>query len=431
MLSDIHEWATNTDFITFLFVLGTVVTLVLAPLVASAGVPTGDTGPPATDDVYVSASTDEPLRKYEGDTITTYGTPSRYFGIEFVNESVVAAKHVSGVRNASRCAPHDPPCSLSIIRKYNRENPRDKTTLFTLSHPHKKANEIHDVSYDPDRNEYVIVDMETESMVGFSPNGTVQWRWNASSYYDAPKNPTEQDWLHINDVDVIAPGEYMISVRNTHQLLLLEQQGNGNVGITEVVNKNRSTEILARQHNPQWLDDGRILVADSINNRIVELERQDNGRWTVAWKLTHAGGHQFIWPRDADRLPSGLTVVTDTRTNRVVAVHKNGSIAWGIETVHAPYESEVYPGEYSQSYPKMNGSYNPPTYNGSYTGGPINQMLQADSRVRSFDWYPNTVPLAFDAVIQGYVVLLLTFITYKLWVLGRKGVRKAATAVRD
>ena len=52
---------------------------------------------------------------------------------------------------------------------------------------------------------------------------------------------------------------------------------------------------------------------------MVELHER-NGSWEVAWGVDSAQEVRFDWPRDADRLPNGNTLITDSRNNRVVEV---------------------------------------------------------------------------------------------------------------
>jgi hypothetical protein len=193
--------------------------------------------------------------------------------------------------------------------------------------------EVHDVEVlGSDR--YLVADMDRERLL-LVTNSTVEWTWHARSHYDAPADPTRTDWLHINDVDALGDGRYLVSVRNANQLLIIER----GAGVVEVINEDGDPAVLNRQHNPQWLGDGRVLVADSENNRIVELARE-NGTWTVAWELHGAAGTPFDWPRDADRLPNGNTLITDSANGRVVEVTPGGEVVWATTGLALPYEAD-------------------------------------------------------------------------------------------
>jgi len=198
--------------------------------------------------------------------------------------------------------------------------------------------EVHDVEYLPQRGEVLIADMDRERVFALNLSSkTITWQWNASQRYEAPPEPTRTDWLHINDVDAIDDGRYLISVRNTDQLLILNRSC---ACASEVINRKRSHQLLKEQHNPQWLGDDAVLVADSENDRVVELHQQPNGSWTVAWSAISANGIQFDWPRDADRLPNGNTLVLDTRNNRVVEITKAGDVVWSASIPEQGYDAE-------------------------------------------------------------------------------------------
>jgi hypothetical protein len=207
-------------------------------------------------------------------------------------------------------------------------------------------------------------DMEYERIFTVR-DGNVTWEWNASSFYDAPQDPTTTDWLHINDVDVIGDGRYLVSVRNANQLLIIER----GVGVTEVINEDTTDsndgncrksgqladydddgdvrcgdpDVLNHQHNPQWLGENAVLVADSENDRIVELHKTEDGNWEPVWTLDRAGGVELNWPRDADRLPNGNTLITDTLNRRLVEVNKTGRVVWSVQTERIPYEADRLP----------------------------------------------------------------------------------------
>jgi hypothetical protein len=176
-----------------------------------------------------------------------------------------------------------------------------------------------------------ILDPETEQ---------ITWTWNASEYYDEPADPTKTDWLHINDVDRISEERYLVSVRNANQLLVIER----GEGVVEVINENRDGSVLNRQHNPQWLGNDTVLVADSHNDRVVELQNR-SGEWEAVWSLKSAGGVPFQWPRDADRLENGHTLITDSSNNRIVEVTEQGTVVASYRTPRLPYEADRLPGD--------------------------------------------------------------------------------------
>jgi hypothetical protein len=97
--------------------------------------------------------------------------------------------------------------------------------------------------------------------------------------------------------------------------------------------------VLFEQHNPDYIPADRggpaVLVADSENGRVVEYERT-GGTWNRTWGWTDA---RLQWPRDADRLPSGNTLVVDSHGDRVLEVRPDGQVVWSV-TVGMPYDAE-------------------------------------------------------------------------------------------
>ncbi|MFA9518384.1 aryl-sulfate sulfotransferase [Halopenitus sp. H-Gu1] len=264
------------------------------------------------------------------------------------------------------CAPYPAPCAKTGFRIIDPTTEGGPTVVDEYAFPvrTKTDSEVHDV-VELSTGEFLVADMEHERLFVVE-NGRRTWTWTASSFYDPPEDPTRRDWLHINDVVVIDDDRYLISVRNANQLLIIEQDR----GVVEVINEDddESDEsclvldselidsdgdgdvrcgdptVLNHQHNPQWLDDGAVLVADSGNDRAVELHRNETtGEWKSVWTLENAEGLDLRWPRDADRLENGNTLVTDTRNARLLEVTENGTVVWSHRTSGIPYEAERLP----------------------------------------------------------------------------------------
>ncbi|WP_276273269.1 aryl-sulfate sulfotransferase [Haloarcula litorea] len=301
-----------------------------------------------------------------GEVAWAEGSADSYFDVtRLPNGSVMAGFMHSGYE--AGCGPYEPPCTKTGFRIIDPDASGGPAVTGEYAFPVRTAknSETHDVERLPS-GEYLLSDMEHERIFTVR-DGEITWQWNASSFYDAPPDPTARDWLHINDVDALNDTHYLVSVRNANQLVVVER----GAGVVEVVNADRAAgnddscrsstqlhdfdgdgeircgnpEVLDHQHNPQWLGDGAVLVADSDNDRVVELHRED-GRWTPAWTLERAGGIEIHWPRDADRLDNGNTLVTDTLNKRVFEVTPNGTVVWSTRTPSdspIPYEAERLP----------------------------------------------------------------------------------------
>ena len=310
----------------------------------------------------------------DGERVWSVSDRDSYFDATMMeNGNVVAGFHNNGYE--SGCDPYDPPCTKTGFRVIDPDAEGGPATVSEYTFPVRSPThrEVHDV--EPiGEDSFVFTDMEYERIVVVT-DGEIEWEWRAaeSGFYDAPPDPTTTDWLHINDVDYLGDDRFLVSVRNANQLVVIER----GEGVVDVINEDRSAadddacnirgqlsdydddgeircgnpDVIDHQHNPQWLGDGAILVADSENDRVVELHRQDNGTWRPAWALEEAGGLAFNWPRDADRLPNGNTLVTDSLHKRVVEVNRTGAVVWSNSTDLIPYEADLQPeGELTGPY---------------------------------------------------------------------------------
>ncbi len=270
------------------------------------------------------------------------GDAISYQGVSYLDNGTVLATYADKYR---RCGPYTPPCKRTGVRFIDLQSKPTVSSEWSYPVRTRKDSEVHDAEMLPS-GELLVADMEYESIYTNNlSTGQQTWVWNASQYYDAPSDPTKTDWLHINDVDRIGQGRYLVSVRNTNQLIIVER----GKGVVEVINKDRDPTLLNKQHNPHWLGDGAVVVADSENNRVVELHKNEStGRWEEAWVVYEVDGIPLDWPRDADRLPNGHTLITDSRNNRVVEIRQNGSVVNSYQVPNLPYEADRVP--YDESF---------------------------------------------------------------------------------
>jgi hypothetical protein len=220
--------------------------------------------------------------------------------------------------------------------------------------------DTHDVARMPDGRllvanmRYNDGDVSNDRLFVYDPaDDAVDWEWRFRDHYP---NDTDggfgEDWTHVNDVDVIDDeGRYVLaSPRNFDQVIVLDRTTDE---IRMRLGEDGDHATLNEQHNPDYLerDDGTpvLLVADSENDRVVEYERDcadadprlgagtppTDCSWDRVWTVTG-----FNWPRDADRLPNGNTLVTDTLNHRVVEITPEGEVVWEFHASWGPYDAE-------------------------------------------------------------------------------------------
>lgn len=201
----------------------------------------------------------------------------------------------------------------------------------------------HDVDAIGD-DEYVTVDKGDERnrvVVYNESRDEIVWQYRFEQHTDRfPHDgggPHGKDWTHVNDVDEIRDGVFMVSIRNFDQVVAIERSSKE---ILWTLGEDDNDDILNEQHNPDYIEGQNgttnVLVADSINDRVVEYARVD-GEWNQTWVLE---GGDLNEPRDADRLPNGNTLVTDRRGHRLLEVTPRGKVVWEFYAPWQPYDAE-------------------------------------------------------------------------------------------
>ena len=186
-------------------------------------------------------------------------------------------------------------------------------------------------------DQLLIADKENDRAFIYdrSANETV-WEYDFHEHFPESGGGKPSDWTHFNDIDKVGDGKYLMSPRNFDQAIVVDRDTKE---IELRLGSDDDHEILFEQHNPDYLvsENGTptILVGDSENNRVVEYAK-DGENWTRTWTV---GKNELSWPRDADRLQDGNTLITDSMNHRVVEVTPHGRIVWEFYAPWAPYES--------------------------------------------------------------------------------------------
>ncbi|PSQ13445.1 arylsulfotransferase [Halobacteriales archaeon QS_7_69_60] len=222
--------------------------------------------------------------------------------------------------------------------------------------------------------------------------GDVEWEWLFRDHYpNGTDGGFDEDWTHVNDVEFVGDGERYVlaSPRNFDQVIVIDRRTDD---IVMRLGEDDDYGTLREQHNPDYLEreDGTpvMLVADSENNRVVEYERDCGDadprlgagtppadcEWTLVWSVDG-----FTWPRDADRLPGGNTLVTDTLNHRVVELTPEGEVVWEFYAAWGPYDAER--GAPGSDGPAMadHGTTGQFTVSGGADGSPASRYHVADA----------------------------------------------------
>jgi outer membrane protein assembly factor BamB len=198
--------------------------------------------------------------------------------------------------------------------------------------------------HDADRlasGETVIIDMGQHRVFTVDESGEVTWEWSAIEHLDegsefwadhvegtaredhAYTGPN-QDWTHMNDVDRLRNGNFLLSIRNFDVLVEVDPETDD---IVDVIGTPGDHDVMYEQHDPNYLaEHGTVIISDSENDRIVEYDAET---MREVWRYEGpSSSDQLNWPRDADRLPNGNTLVTDSRGFRVLEINETGEVVW-------------------------------------------------------------------------------------------------------
>ncbi|WP_276298958.1 arylsulfotransferase family protein [Halorussus lipolyticus] len=267
---------------------------------------------------------------------------TRYWDVDPVKGESRTVMYVSADHlNASECSATTP-CTRNVVEEVNLST-GEVTELYARITPRKHSTRWHDVDRIGE-NRLVVADIAQDRVyVVDTETGLVEWSWDAQSEYPLEGGgPYPEDWTHINDVTVLDDGTIMVSMRNQDQVVFLSRE----TGLLEnrTLGEDGRHDIIYEQHNPDYINESNggpaVLVGDSENNRVIEYQREEGangtGDWEQSWIWQDA---RMQWPRDADRLPGGNTLITDSNGNRVFEVNPQGEIVWSVD-VAFPYEAE-------------------------------------------------------------------------------------------
>jgi hypothetical protein len=231
----------------------------------------------------------------------------------------------------------DPPCAYNTIERANLST-GEVTELYGRYDYKETAGEWHDADRIGE-NRLVVADIVADQVfIVNTETEVVEWLWDAQSEYPVEGGgPYPEDWAHVNDVEVLDDGRIMVSLRNQDQVVFLDRETGS---IDEwTLGEEDNYDIQYEQHNPDYIPAERggpaVIVADSENGRVQEFQRVD-GEWERSWQWAD---DRIQWPRDADRLPNGNTLIADTNGKRVIEVGHDGDIVWQVPMTH-PYDVE-------------------------------------------------------------------------------------------
>jgi outer membrane protein assembly factor BamB len=275
-----------------------------------------------------------------GETVWEYDPPNaRVFDVELLENGNVLAS-VAVVTPETDCPDEfddDGTCVHNRVVELDYDS-KDVVWEYDWYDAFPNHHEVHDADRLPS-GETAIVDMGNDRAIVVSEDGRITWEWSAVEHLSegtrfwneyVPEASAgdyrrrETDWTHMNDVDLLANGNFLLSIRN-FDVAVEVRRSDGR--IVAVHGSPGEHATMREQHNPNMLErHGTLLVADSENDRVIEFNTSTG---ETVWRYDGTGsGQRLAWPRDADRLPGGHTLVTDSRNFRVLEVDEDGEVVW-------------------------------------------------------------------------------------------------------
>ena len=172
-------------------------------------------------------------------------------------------------------------------------------------------------------------------LVELTKDGDKVWEWRSWDHLDPSEYPipliqnTRSEWTHGNSVVELADGNLLVSFRNISTVIKIDRRSG------DIVWK-LGAPPLSGQHAPVPLPNGNILIFDNGPtrldqtfpfSRVIEINPATN---EIVWKYQDANAQGFYSDRisNAQRLPSGNTLINEGMFGRFFEVTPNGEVVW-------------------------------------------------------------------------------------------------------
>ena len=161
------------------------------------------------------------------------------------------------------------------------------------------------------------------------PAGNRVWSWYAKDVFTGAEYTaiSNEGWTHTNAVSRLDSGNTLISLRNFNVIAEVDQEGK----LVRTIGKG----VLVNQHDPLVLPNGNILVANhGTPHEVIELDPAG----AIVWRFP-VRERASIPVRDANRLPNGNTLITES--DRIVEVTKDKQIVWQFRLTTPPFTDKM------------------------------------------------------------------------------------------
>lgn len=271
----------------------------------------------------------------DGRLIKRFKRAGSYWDVDTYPNRTYSVLAVTATKRAANDCPTTTKCTVNRIVRLNISTGNQETLVTRIWSGHS-GSEMHDADRDG-KDGFLIADIAHNR--AYRLNTTTNdsdWSYNFQSTYPLTSGgPYPGDWTHLNDIERLPDGRIMLSPRNQDSVVFISPREGFQEDWTLGSDDNHS--VLYEQHNPDYIPNSMggpaVLVADSENNRVVEYQRESDD-WNRTWIYDGVE-----WPRDADRLPNGHTLITESHGDRVFEINQAGEVVWSAPA-DFPYEAE-------------------------------------------------------------------------------------------
>ena len=183
----------------------------------------------------------------------------------------------------------------------------------------------------------LIAEFGNHRVIEVTPTGDMEWHYGTEGL--AGSGPGELDCPV--DAERLASGNTLITDSKNHRVIEVDtggnivwQYGNGTPGA--------GINQLSYPMDAERLASGNTLITDEHNCRIIEVitsdydtakENSGFSAESIEWQygttgVSGSGANELNFPKEADRLANGNTLIADYRNHRVVEVNASGGIVW-------------------------------------------------------------------------------------------------------
>ena len=185
----------------------------------------------------------------------------------------------------------------------------------------------------------LITDYTQNRVVEITPSGRLFWDYQANkSDEHMLKNPVRATANGLNHVLIVDQGRHRVIDVDKNSDILMQIGHTDTYGIAD--------DKLNMPSDAQRLPNGNYLITDTGNHRVIEIED-----WKVVWQYGNpenleTGGYGadpgfLSYPQSALRLDNGNTLIVDAGNLRVFEINQDKEILWEHKTNEGPEEEQM------------------------------------------------------------------------------------------